>query len=263
MKNKGMFIVISSSIILVIISILYVFSLRNFDNKLLNNKWYHYDNKTGYADEFSFKNGELIFNKPSNDSTTDEYSYCNNYRYNRSTNKITFNCGKTIIIRDGNNNSIRVTINSDEYYFFKSLNESRNYEFKQYFDKNIRDYKNSKEQTLDIIKINYDKLNELLKESDYSKIIFIGDNCGSIECTLVTDIIEKWISYSKDIYYINSNELTKDNLTNLNKKDNNFSLNIDDYNSVYPIVYVISDEKIIDKYEIICSGFNCSLYYNK
>ena len=118
-------------------------------------------------------------------------------------------------------------------------------------------------KTLEIIKINYDKLNELLKESDYSKIIFIGDNCGSIECTLVTDIIEKWISYSKDIYYINSNELTKDNLTNLNKKDNNFSLNIDDYNSVYPIVYVISDEKIIDKYEIICSGFNCSLYYNK
>ena len=263
MKNKGMFIVISSSIIVVLISIIYIFSLRNFDKKLLSNKWYHYDSKTGYSDILFFRDNDLYIYKASDDNKTDDYTYCKNYKYKKSNKKITLDCNKTITLKSIKDNKVLVTINGEEFYYFSSLSESRKYEFKEYFGKTIVEYKNSKKATLDVIKINKTEINNLIKGNDYSKIIFAGSNCSAIECALLNDVVEKWISYSKDVYYINSDELEEKDLTNLYKINSDFKTDINEYNDTYPTVYVVGKGKIIDKYKIICTGLNCSLYYNK
>ena len=137
------------------------------------------------------------------------------------------------------------------------------YEFENYYGKKVNEYRNSNKQTLDIIKIDSNKILNILSDKDYSKIIFIGDKCSSIECSLIYDIIEKWISYSKNIYYVDASTLDNYALAQLNIVNDNFTLDINEYNNIYPVVYVVSNKKVIDKYNIVCEGFNCSNYYNK
>lgn len=263
MKNKGMLIVIVSGIVIVLVSIIYIFSLRNFDKKILNNKWYHYDSSNGYSDVLFFRGNDLYIYKASNDSKTDEYTYCKNYTYNKSSKTIKLDCNNNIVIKSLKDNKIIVTINGKEYYYFSTLSESRKYEFKEYFGKTINEYKNSKKATLDVIKVNKSELKNLVNGKEYSKIIFTGDNCSAIECALLNDVVEKWISYSKNVYYINSNELDEIDLNNMNKLNKDFKDDISEYNDIYPSVYVVSNGKIIDKYKVICTGLNCSTYYNK
>ena len=98
------------------------------------------------------------------------------------------------------------------------------------------------------------KINEIYNSDEYSKIIFMGDSCSTVECALSLDIIEKWINFDSNVYYIDSSSLNSKDYNNLSKLGN-------DFNDVYPIVYVVKNKKIVDKYKIKCNGFNCNMYY--
>ncbi len=263
MKNKGLIILVISVIIVVIVSILFVFGLKSLDYNLLSNKWYHYDYKTGYFDILYLNNNELSFYKPNSDNLTDEYSFCKSYTYNKINKNINLDCGKTLRIKSINSEKLTLEINTQELSFYKDINKSIDYEFNKYFNITKEKYKYKTIQALEIIKISNDKINQIIKEENYSKIIFMGNNCRNVECYLISDVIEKWISFSKDIYYVNSNDLTNETLFDLNKIDNKFDIKLDNYNNIYPVVYVVSNNKVIDIYEIKCDGFNCSNYYNK
>ncbi len=258
-----MLIIIISVVIVVILSVFYVLSLKNFDNNLLNNKWYHYNKINGYTEILYIDDDKMTYYKPSNDSQTDDYSFCSDYKYNKSTKTILFDCGKKIVIKDINSHRLDVSMNEEDITFFKSSKYSKEYEFNNYFGMTIDKYKNSKKQALEIIKIDSNKLLEVLSDKEYSKIIIAGDNCSSVECALLYDVVEKWISYSKNIYYINANEINEETIIKLNSIDNKFLTEKKDYDDVYPNVYVVSNNKVIDKYKIICDGFSCAAYYNK
>ena len=115
-------------------------------------------------------------------------------------------------------------------------------------------------QTADLIKINTKRVEEIINEKEYSKIIFMGDSCTSIDCILTYNLLEKWISTSEDVYYINSNELKSENVELLHNLNNDFSDKVNDYRDIYQLVFVLFEGKIIDEYKIKCDGFNCSKY---
>jgi len=263
MKNKGLIILISSVVIVLFISIFFVFGLKSMDNNLLNKEWYHFDYKTGYFDTINFSENKINYKKPNDENITNEYSFCNNYKYNKINKKITLDCGKTINIKNVKSNKLVLNIDSKDMTFYSNINDSIKNEFKEYYNLNIDEYKEKNKQALDIIKIDENKIIDLLKDEDYSKIIFLGDNCNTVSCVLINDIIEKWISFSKNIYYVNSDNISDEILIELNNISNSFSLNKNDYNDIYPSVYVVNDNKVIDSYKIVCEGFKCSGYYNK
>ena len=140
------------------------------------------------------------------------------------------------------------------------LNALRNDEFEVYYQKSIVDYRKEKSQVLDFSKINETKLYEILKEKKYSKIVLMGNKCSSIECTLALDIIEKWISTNEDIYFFDANQINDNILKYINNiNESNYDYNY--FNGSYPIVLVSKNNKIVDQYEIKCTGFNCTKYY--
>lgn len=261
MKNKGLFILVISCLIVVILSILHVFNLKNISNNLIDKKWYHYDNLTGYYDRLYFNVDNFNFDRPNNDNATNEYSSCSKYKYNKSTKKIHLDCGKDITVKDADSEKLILNIDSKDTVFFTDYKKSKEYEFKNYYDIDYNEFKLKNKQALDIIEIDKSKFFNLLSDKEYSKVIFIGDKCNMLECALIYDIVEKWISFSKNIFYINSSKLDQEFLNNL--KNKKISNNINDYDNIYPIVYVIGGNNVIDKYEIKCLGFNCKMYYNK
>ena len=263
MKNKGLVLIIVSLIIFIIVSILYFFSLKKTYVNLENKKWYHYNNNNGYFEIIELKNNTIIYNIPDNSNKTTEYTFCNGYKYNMNKKRIYFDCGKEIFIQSIKNNKLTIESNGKEVSFFKNAEDSKNHEFKLYFDLTKEEYINKKKQALEIIKIDKEKIYNVLNDNEYSKVIFIGNRCETIECLLVYDLVEKWISFSKNIYYIDSNDISKKFIEKLNKNNSSFIVDLNEYNDLYPTIYVISSNKVIDKYKIKCNGFNCSMYYNK
>ena len=79
MKNRGI-VYIFVSIILIVITCFFVYSKHNsmdIDSNILNKKWYHYDNITGYYDVFYIENNLLQL-----DFSNDKYNSCSKYTYN-------------------------------------------------------------------------------------------------------------------------------------------------------------------------------------
>ncbi len=263
MKNKGLIILIFSVMIISLASIIFVFGLKTMDYNLFNKKWYHYDYKNGYFDMINFDENGFKYYKPNDENITNEYSFCSNYTYNKFNKTIKLDCGKQIDIIKISSDVLRLNIDSKEVLFYTNIDDTINNEFKKYYSLSIDEYKNKYKQALDIIKVEGDEIFNLLKEEEYSKIIFIGNNCNTVSCALVKDVIEKWISFSKNIYYVDSNELNNEVLSKLNKSNSKFSLDKSVYNDIYPIVYVIGNNDIVDTYKIECNGFDCSNNYNK
>ena len=56
----------------------------------------------------------------------------------------------------------------------------------------ITEYKNSNYYMTDIIKIDENKLKKVYSSNKYSKIVFMGNKCTSIDCVLFLDTLEKW-----------------------------------------------------------------------
>ena len=106
MKNRGLIILICSVIIVLIVSIIFVYSLKTMDNNLLGRDWYHYDIKTGYFDKMFLENDVFTYYKPNDDNTTNEYSFCSKYNYNKLSKKIILDCGKELNIKSVNKRTI-------------------------------------------------------------------------------------------------------------------------------------------------------------
>ena len=258
MKNKN----IRNAIILIIVVILFVifqfvrYSSREVDSKIYNKVWYKYNYNTGYYDVFKISNNQIEYYKDGED-----YSNCSSYYYNKKENSLVLDCSKNIKILNVNNENINLLIDNKSKVFFDSLDETTNYEFESYFGKSIIEYKKEKLQAKDFIKINEDKLKEIINSENYSKVVFIGNECTSVDCALALDVMEKWISTTEDVYYFEVNDLNDKLLSYLNDLDNNLEDDIHYYNNIYPRVIISKKGKIIDSYELKCKGFNCNKYY--
>ena len=254
MKNNKIIIYIGLIIIIVIMSLLYVFKYNSLDENIFNKKWYKYNINTGYYDIINITNDSFSYIVPTNDNESNNYDKCSKYNYNSKKKELVLNCNKKIIIKEINDDYLILNIDKYDNYYYLNTSDSLNHEFNRKFNMSINEYRKSKENVLDLIKVKTNKINEIYNSNEYSKVIFMGDMCTSIECTLSLDIIEKWINFDSNIYYIDSTSLTKSDFNNLKMLGNNF-------NDAYPVVYVLKNKKVVDKYKIECNGFNCSMYY--
>jgi len=263
MKNKGydyLIIVVISLIILAIINF-FVFGFNSLNSNLINKKWYHYDFTTGYYDLLTINKDKIEYRGY---NTTKNYEKCSIYNYDKKNNSFLLDCGEKINIYKIENNRIELKIDEYDKVFFDNSEDSINYEFKNYFGKSIIDYKDEKSQITEYSKINNEKLISIIKEKGYSKIVFMGNNCTSIDCILALDIMEKWVIKSSNVYYYDSSLLDNNTMISIQKIIKDFNTDINYYNSIYPKVIIVKNGKIIDSYDIKCAGFNCnSLYKNE
>ena len=254
MKNNKIIVIVVVFIVLVSISLLYIFNDRSLDEKIFNKNWYKYNYKTGYYDVINISGDNFSYIIPTNNNESDSFDKCTRYNYNSKKKEIKLNCNKSIYVKEINEDYIILNIDKVDNYFYLSNLDSLNHEFSKYFNMSIGEYKKSKNTVLNLIKINTSKINEIYNSDEYSKIIFIGNSCSTVECALSLDIIEKWINFDSNVYYVDSSSLNSKDYKNLNKLGNNF-------NDVYPIVYVVKNKRVVDKYKIKCNGFNCNMYY--
>ena len=67
----------------------------------------------------------------------------------------------------------------------------------------------------------------------------------------------------QNVYYVDSSELSSNELKKLNKLNPLFDSSVDMYNDIYPYVVVVGNNSIVDSYSIKCNGFDCSMFYKK
>ena len=257
MKNKGI-VYIFISIILIVIACFFCFTKfesNSIDENLLNKKWYHYDYSTGYYNTFY-----IDLNSFNYDVSKGDYSSCTNYTYNKSSNELRLNCDEKISIVEVKSNRIVLNIDSKNLVFYDNVDSSLNYEFESFYKKSISEYKKEKSVVTELIKINYNRFFELFKENEFSYFIFYDNACTSVDCVLSLDVIEKWINVKSNIYYVNINEFSDEQMLNLNKINKSFSIDRTYYNGIYPRVIVINNGIIHKDFEIKCKGFDCSSY---
>ncbi len=264
MNNKDFVNIVGFSVMILVIIAMYFFryAFLSVPENIMNENWYHYNILTGNYEKIVFSNNKVEYYRPSNIKDLNEYDICKKYNYDKKNSIINLDCNKSIKISKFDDNILKLLIDKKEQVFFKNIDETLNYEFNSYFGKSLTEYKNEKEQAKEYISINEKKLFEVLKQDEFSKIIFIGNKCSSIDCVLTLDIMEKLISKTENVYFYNSDLITDDTIKKLLVIDKSLESNISFYNGLYPRVIISKNNKIIDQYEIKCKGFNCSSYFN-
>lgn len=264
MKNRDVVNILGFMIILLVIVVMYFFRYKSnlISDNVMNKTWYRYDYTTGYYEKIIFNKNSVNYYKPVKGNETTEYDGCKKYNYNKKNTEFSLDCGLKIKYLNYNDDRLLLKINNNDRAFYLNVEDSLNHEFEAYFGKTIYEYKKEKMQAKDFIKINEAKLFEIIKNNEYSKIVFIGNKCSSIDCTLVLDVMEKWISTTENVYYFDINDMNDKVIKKLNEIDKSLGLTIDYYDNIYPKVIISNNNKIVDKYDVICSGFNCKKYYS-
>ena len=247
-------------IIIVTLFVLIKYLPTKIENRLLYKTWYKYENNTGYYSTIYFEENNFTYNKPSNTNVRGKYDYCSKYTYDKRKKVLNLNCGEKFVLDKVSDNKLVLIINDKKTVFYDTPEESLNYEFENYFNKSISEYKIEKKQNTEFIKINYERLVEVISEKENSTVIFFGSNCSSIECTLFLDVLEKWIATNEKVYYVDIEEFNDKEIENIGNKITNFNLNREYYNDIYPRIILFKDNKILDQYQIKCNGFNCTKY---
>ena len=202
------------------------------DSKIKNKTWYNYDIKTGnYNKLYINKNIEL--------NISNNNSKCNKYHYNSRNKKIILDCGIEINILKYTDNYLNVKIDKKEMDFYTDAQTSLNNEFQKYYELTISEYSEKNKQAKEIIKTDYNKLEEILNDKGHKNIIILmGNECVNIECTLILNVIEKMMTQNENIYYIDVSDENK-NKQILNKLDN-----LDSFNMEYPLLYKVENGNI-------------------
>lgn len=261
MKNSRIIYLVVFVILVVLITIFSVLRYSTLSIKDINNtKWYRYNYSNGLYETLEFKNTEVNFFKPTSTNNVNSLDNCTKYSFDKKNKTLILDCGKKIKINSYDKDYLSIEFDEKNEKFFSNIEDSLNYEFETYFEKSIVDFKKEKSQVTDISKINKAKLVEVLREDEYAKIIFIGDKCTSIDCVLILDIMEKWVSTNENIYYYDVSLIDSSIINYLNKISiNKFDINY--FNDIYPKVLVSKNNNIVDRYAVNCTGFNCTKYY--
>ena len=259
MKNRGIVYIFISIILIIIVCFFYFKKFNSFelDSNLIEKKWYHYDNQTGYYDIFYIDNNSLKY-----DTSNKKYESCTSYNFNKSNNELKLNCGKKIVFSSIEDNKLILNIDSKNVVFFDDVDSTLNYEFEVYFKKSIVEYKKEKKVINDYIKIDYKRFVELFNANEFSYVVFFDNKCSSVDCVLSLNTIEKWIAKNNNVYYVAIDDFSEKEMESINKLNNNFSLDKNYYNGIYPRVLVINNKTIYKDFEIKCNGFNCTSYEN-
>ena len=262
MKNKRIIYVLIIMIFLIVVMIINIlkYNYLSLDKQIQNTTWYRYNYTNGLYETLYLKDNNIEYFKPTSTNNTNSLDKCTKYSFNKKNNTLKLNCNKVIKVVSYDKDYLSIDFDGKNEKFFTNIEDSLNYEFEVYFQKSITDYKKEKSQVKDISKINELKLYEVLRDDEYSKIVFIGNKCTTIDCVLLLDIMEKWVSTNENIYYFDVNELNDRIITYINKINNsNYTYNY--FDNAYPRIIVSKNNKLVEEYEVKCTGFNCTKYY--
>ena len=238
-----------------IISGLSVFYNHPMDKDIKNVTWFNYNIKTGTYDILKIEESKLTYMYDG-----DEYDGCSYYTYNSKSKKVVLDCGKEIEIKDFENNNLTLRINGEAKTFFKATDDSINYEFQKYYGKSITEYKEDKNQIKDIIKVDYSKILEFYNSNEKNLVVYIGDGCNNIECTIALGVLEKWSVDNSNVYFIDSTNLTQTDINKMYNINIGFSKEVNYYNSNYPLILIVGNKEIYDNKYFKCNGFDCTMW---
>lgn len=252
MKNKGLYILITILFIILVFCLLFYkkFTKYDIDKRLYNSIWYHYNYNDGTYSSIEFNGKQINYNN----SSISNSDTCNKYDYNRKTNTFSLDCGISFEINEINDKNIVIAFKDKKEVYFNTIDESLNNEFKLYYSKTIDEAKKESNNVLDIIKVDYYKLNNYIDENNKTIFVFKGNKCTSIECFILNNVIEKWMSKSNNVFYINSESIKENVIFNI--------INREEYDSNYPFIIEYDKNSIVNKFYIKCDGFNCEKYYD-
>ena len=234
---------------------MYLFYNTPMDKDIKNITWFSYNIKTGAYDIIKIEDSKLTYMYEGED-----FDGCSSYRYNTKRKILTLDCGKEIYIKDYSDTYMTLKINNETKTFFKTTDESLNYEFKTFYEKTIIEYENDKTQVKEILKIDINKFLELYSAEERNVVVFMGDNCNNIDCTLILGILEKWNVDSTNVYFIDSTFLTQSDTNKLNNRNKIFDMSTDFYNNSYPLVVTMGNSDIYEKKPFKCNGLDCSVW---
>ena len=262
MKNKKITYIIYFMIVIIIVTLFVLIKYYpiTVENKVKLKKWYNYETSTGYYNTIYFEDNKVTYNKPSNTNVRGKYDYCNKYTYDKRKRIFNLNCGEKIVLDSVSDKKLVLILNNKKKVFYDTPEKSLNYEFENYFNKSISEYKLEMQQNIELITVNYERMLEIIAEKENSTFVFIGDNCSSIDCSLFLDVLEKWISTNERLYYIDISKLDNKQIDKLSKTIKDFNTEKSYYNDIYPRIVIYKNNNVIDQYQINCNGFNCSKY---
>jgi hypothetical protein len=256
MKNNRIVIVVVLMICISTICCLYIYYNLPINENIKGISWYNYNIKEGIYNELKIDNDSITFYYINSNQN------CTKYNYNTKLKNIVLDCGITIHIKEVKDNYIVLVINNEENVFFKSPEETLNYEFEKFYEESIIEYTNSKKQVEEILKISVNKLKDIINQKDTSILVFKGNGCNNIDCTLLLGVLEKWNVDSQNVYYIDSSYFNEDTYNYLKSLNNKFDNYNSYYNSNYPFIIKLSNNVIVEGKEFTCNGFDCTFWKN-
>ena len=81
MKNNKIIIYVGLIIVLISISLLYIFNDRSLNDNIFNKNWYKYNYKTGYYDVININKDTFSYVIPTNTNESNPYDKCSRYNY--------------------------------------------------------------------------------------------------------------------------------------------------------------------------------------
>ena len=163
MKSKKSLSIIFLMIVIILITlfVLNKYNKKSIENNILDNKWYSYDNTTGFYDIISFEDGKFLYNKSSSSSKDGVFDSCTKYYYNKFNRSISLDCGIVFEVENFGSSKMSLWVNDRKKTFFLEPNDSLNYEFENYYNYSISEYKKDKKQNTELIKIDTNRLIEV------------------------------------------------------------------------------------------------------
>lgn len=259
MKNKNIIMIVGILLSFIVFSILFLLSYNKVNTDIYDINWYRYDQNTGYYDIFKINRNEFSYYS-SNEQILKKYNNCTSYNYDKRNSTLKLNCNKDIKIVKIYETMIILNINNKDYYYFKNIDDSINYEFKKYYNMSITEYNNKNKLVKELIKIDYSKIDSIYNSSSNSYLIISGNNCSNIECSIISDVLEKWVIKNENIYYFDSSNISSKENKTLYNYVKSFDEDMNNFNSSYPIILNMSSKKVADAFYFKCNGFNCNKY---
>lgn len=240
--------------------ILYVNFFGQMDSNILNKNWYRYDPKTGYYEVLNIKDDKLIYYYPESKKESEKYEKCSSYRYNKKQKYLILNCLKKMEIKYSNKETLVLMVDDVEKQFYLDIDSSFNKEFSNFYRKSLSEFKRENSYILDLNRSSITKMKEEIKEQSPTVAVMSGDMCNNIECDLFLLSLEKWIVDSDRVFYIDTTNISEEEINYFNTLNSKLGTYKDYYNNSYPRILIFNNNELINQTLIKCNGLDCSKY---
>lgn len=239
----------------IICILLYLTAFGNVIDSIMYKNWYWYNSLTGTYEKIYFEKEKMTYS-----TDNKEFDSCSKYKYNKNNYTISMDCNIDLKIEHSNDSCLIIKYKNNEKKFFTTTEETVNNEFKEYYSMSMTEYTDKNGFIKDLKKIKVEEIESLLKDEKKSIILLSGDNCNNVTCVTILSSLEKWISKSEDVYYFDSTDIKESDALKLNEVDKKFYKKPSEYNSSYPLVFIVGNNKLHKVETLNCKGLDCEKY---